>query len=56
MSSISCLGSCGKDCGGKRGSEKTTLGPDDTEEDSTEYGKRLHMYTAMSLSHNFDNS
>lgn len=34
-----CAGSCGKDCGGKRGSEKNTLGPDNTEKGSTEHGR-----------------
>lgn len=56
VSSISCLGSGGKYVEGKEAVKNTTLGPDNTDKGSTEYDKRLYMYTAMSLTHDFDNN
>lgn len=40
---------------GKEAVKKTTQSPNGTEKGSTEYGRRLNMYTALSLIHDFDN-
>lgn len=39
VSSLFCPGWCEKDCGGKGGSDKNTLDPDDTGKGSTECGR-----------------
>lgn len=41
---------------GKEAVRKNTLGPNDTEKSSTEYGRKLNIYTAMSLTLDFDNN
>lgn len=55
MSSISCLGSCGKNSGRKRGSEKKSLWVLVTQRKAVENVTEGYIHnTAMSLAHNFD--